>query len=88
MKQVPITDACAEKLAVADASRLAPLEALMAAQDYTEILSVPRDRLPHHWRVRRDAGLVTSCRDGKAVRCAIAEASLTSPAAALDKKVV
>jgi hypothetical protein len=77
MKQVPITDACAEKLAVADASRLAPLEALMAAQDYTEILSVPRDRLPHHWRVRRDAG-----------RCAIAEASLTSPAAALDKKVV
>ena len=88
MKQVPITDACAEKLAVVAATRLAPLEALMTAQDYTEILSVPRDRLAHHWRVRREAGLVTSCRDGKAVRYALAEASLTSAAAALDKKVV
>lgn len=107
MKQIPSTNACAEKLAVlADPTRLAVLEVLLGGPSYVkEInrhLKVPQNLLSHHLRVLREAGLVTSCRDGKAVRYELADGvegsarkainlgccSLTFPLVALGKKVV
>jgi DNA-binding transcriptional ArsR family regulator len=69
---------CASKLAVlADPTRLEVLEILSAGpRNVKEIngrLRVAQNLLSHHLRVLREAGLVLSCRDGKAVRYELAK---------------
>ena len=106
MKLMPRIDLCATKLAVlADPTRLAVLEVLMAGpsnvKEINSHLQLPQNLLSHHLRVLRDAGLVTSCRDGKGVKYELAEGvetghnrkainlgccSLTFPASELGKK--
>ena len=68
---------CAARLAVlADPTRLAVIEALLEGpRNVGEInkgLRVPQNLLSHHLKILRDAGLVVSTREGKAVRYAIA----------------
>src|SRR5262249_33156063 len=68
---------CASKLAVlADPTRLAVVEVLLGgSRNVREInrhIGVAQNLLSHHLRVLRDAGLVVSQRDGKAVRYALA----------------
>src|SRR4051794_36701179 len=63
---------CAAKLKVlADPVRLAVVEALMAGPKHVgtlqEALKVEQSLLSHHLQTLRDAGLVESERDGKAV---------------------
>ena len=77
MKPNRTSSDCATKLAVlADPTRLAVVEVLLGGScNVTEInrhLGVRQNLLSHHLRVLRDAELVTSCRDGKAVRYALA----------------
>jgi DNA-binding transcriptional ArsR family regulator len=106
MKLNPSVDICATKLAVlADPTRLAVLEVLRAGpsnvKEINQHLQLPQNLLSHHLKVLRDAGLVTSSRDGKAVRYELAEGvdlgrktnginlgccSLTFPASELGKK--
>lgn len=69
---------CAAILKVlADETRLAVLRQLMAGpQQVGELnaaLKMEQSLLSHHLRVLRDAGLVLSTRDGKAVRYRLAE---------------
>ena len=68
---------CAAKLAVlADPTRLAVIEVLLGgSQNVTEInrrVRVAQNLLSHHLRILRDAEIVTACRDGKAVKYALA----------------
>ena len=63
---------CAQKLKVlSDATRLAVLEILMSGPKHVgqinEHLEIEQSLLSHHLKVLREAGLVTSTRDGKAV---------------------
>lgn len=63
---------CANKLKVlADPTRLAVVEALMKGPrhvgELNEALNMDQSLLSHHLKVMRDAGVVTSTRDGKAV---------------------
>jgi ArsR family transcriptional regulator len=78
MKRALPSDVCATKLAVlADPTRLAVVEVLLAGprnvKEINRHVRVAQNLLSHHLRVLRDAGLVSSCRDGKAVRYALAE---------------
>lgn len=68
---------CADKLKVlADATRLAVLEALLERPQYVgdlaAALDVEQTLLSHHLSVLREAGLVESERDGKSVLYRIA----------------
>lgn len=63
---------CVERLKVlADGTRLAVLRELMAgplrAGEINERIPVAQNLLSHHLRTLREAGLVTSVRDGKSV---------------------
>jgi ArsR family transcriptional regulator len=63
---------CADILrALGDATRLGVLQALLErplhVNDLMEKLRVEQSLLSHHLKVLREAGLVTSTRDGKAV---------------------
>lgn len=77
MKLVAKADFCASKLAaIADPTRLAVIEVLMAGprnvKEINEHIRLPQNLLSHHLRVLRDAGLVVSRRDGKAMRYELA----------------
>ena len=66
------TASCADVLKVlADETRLAVVELLMEGPRHVgemmETLGVEQSLFSHHLRILRDAGLVTSERDGKAV---------------------
>ncbi len=68
--------ACAGKLAVlGDPTRLAVIEILLAGPsnvtDMNRRLGLAPNLLSHHLRVLREAGLVVSTREGKAVRYAL-----------------
>jgi DNA-binding transcriptional ArsR family regulator len=68
---------CAAKLAVlADPTRLGVVSVLLAGpRNVTEIneeLHVAQNLLSHHLRILREAGLVVSQREGKAMRYALA----------------
>ncbi len=70
---------CARVLKVlADETRLAVVEQLLGGPKHVgeinENLRVEQSLLSHHLRVLRDAGLVTSQRDGKRVLYALAKA--------------
>ncbi len=70
--------ACVSKLkALADTTRLAVMESLMAGPkrvgELGEELEVEQSLLSHHLRVLRDMGLLEARRDGKAVVYALAE---------------
>ena len=78
MKSLRTSSVCAAKLAgLADPTRLAVVEVLLAGprkvKEINKRLGVAQNLLSHHLRVLRDAELVTCCRDGKAVRYALAE---------------
>jgi DNA-binding transcriptional ArsR family regulator len=77
VRTTPEAVSCAAKLAVlADPTRLAVVRVLLdGPRHVTEInrhLRIAQNLLSHHLRILRDAGIVISCRDGKAVRYAIA----------------
>lgn len=68
---------CAAKLAVlADPTRLAVLEVLLNGpcnvKQINEHVKIAQNLLSHHLRVLREASLVTSYREGKGVRYALA----------------
>jgi ArsR family transcriptional regulator len=68
---------CATKLAVlADPTRLAVIGVLLGgSRNVKEInrhVRVAQNLLSHHLRVLREAEIVTACRDGKAVKYALA----------------
>jgi DNA-binding transcriptional ArsR family regulator len=68
---------CADKLRVlADVTRLSVMETLLdGPKNVTEInarIKIDQSLLSHHLKVLREAGLVTSRREGKAVRYTIA----------------
>jgi len=69
---MPEAASCADALKVlADETRLAVVELLMEKPRHVgemmETLDVEQSLFSHHLRILRDAGLVTSERDGKAV---------------------
>jgi ArsR family transcriptional regulator len=71
-------DSCASVLKVlADETRLAVVELLLEGPkhvgDMNESLGVEQTLLSHHLRVLRDAGLVTSQRNGKQVLYSLAK---------------
>ena len=71
------SDLCADKLRVlADVTRLSVMEALLdGPKNVSEInarLKIDQSLLSHHLKVLRDAGLVTTRREGKSVRYAVA----------------
>lgn len=77
MKKSSTSVICADKLRVlADVTRLSVMESLLdGAKNVTEInerLRIDQSLLSHHLKVLRDAGLVTTKREGKAVRYAVA----------------
>ena len=66
------SDLCADKLRVlADVTRLSVMEALLdSPKNVTEInarLKIDQSLLSHHLKVLRDAGLVTTRREGSTV---------------------
>ena len=68
----PVDQGCVGKLKVlAEETRLAVMELLMAGPlrvgELNEVLGIDQSLLSHHLRVLRDAGLVATTRDGKAV---------------------
>jgi len=68
---------CAERLKVlADVTRLAVLRQLLGGpklvSEINEILGVEQSLLSHHLKTLREAGLVVSARDGKAVKYSLA----------------
>jgi ArsR family transcriptional regulator len=81
---------CADKMKVlSDATRLFVLEELMEGpKNVTELntrIRIDQSLLSHHLRVLRDAALVKTTRDGKAIRYEIApEARSRTSRAALD----
>lgn len=73
----PRTPDCAAKLAVlGDPTRLAVVQVLMRGprhvKDINRRVRVAQNLLSHHLRILREAGLVASSRDGKAVTYALA----------------
>ncbi len=69
---------CATKLAVlADPTRLAVLEVLLAGpanvKRINESVRIAQNLLSHHLRVLREAGLVTARRDGKGILYTLAD---------------
>ncbi|MCA9471455.1 MAG: metalloregulator ArsR/SmtB family transcription factor [Nitrospirales bacterium] len=84
------TETCADKLKVlADTTRLAVLESLMdcpkLVSELLEILRIEQSLLSHHLSQLREAGLVESTREGKAMRYQLApEVSTASTGKALD----
>lgn len=71
-------DTCASVLKVlADETRLAVVEQLMEGSknvgEINEVLEIEQTLLSHHLRVLRDAGIVTSERDGKCVLYSLAK---------------
>lgn len=79
-------DDCAIKLkALADATRLAVVEALMRGPrhvgDLAGELGVEQSLLSHHLRVLRSVGILAATRDGKAVLYALAPGVEGAPAA-------
>lgn len=85
MKKGSTSDLCADKLRVlADVTRLSVMEALLdGPKNVTEInerLKIDQSLLSHHLKVLRDAKLVTSKREGKAVRYAVAPDALSGDA--------
>jgi ArsR family transcriptional regulator len=70
-------EVCAAKLAVlADPTRLAVMEYLLkrsgTVKEINEGIRIAQNLLSHHLKVLREAGLVVSRRDGKAVRYTLA----------------
>ena len=88
MKPEPST--CADKLKVlADTTRLAVLESLMEQPKHVSeliaALDIEQSLLSHHLAQLRDAGLVHSTREGKAVRYQLApHVATTTTGKALD----
>lgn len=81
--------ACSDLLKLlADETRLAVVRQLMAGPQFVnqlnETMQLEQSLLSHHLKVLRQAGLVTACRDGKAVRYALAESFRSQGAQALD----
>jgi DNA-binding transcriptional ArsR family regulator len=77
MKNPAQAIACAAKLAIlADSTRLAVVGVLLGGpRNVTEInreIRTAQNLLSHHLRILRDAGIVISCREGKAVRYSLA----------------
>jgi ArsR family transcriptional regulator len=77
MKSPLASNDCATKLAVlADPTRLAVLEVLLDGprnvKEINEHVKIAQNLLSHHLRVLREAELVISRREGKAVRYALA----------------
>jgi DNA-binding transcriptional ArsR family regulator len=73
-----MVESCSDKLKVlADATRLAAVEALMDAPrhagELATLLGVEQSLLSHHLRVLREAGLVQAAREGKAVLYRLAD---------------
>lgn len=82
MKKSTPSIICADKLRVlADVTRLSVMESLLdGAKNVTEInsrLKIDQSLLSHHLKVLRDSGLVTTRREGKAIRYAIAPEAAT-----------
>ena len=78
MKRDRTPSDCATKLAVlADPTRLAVIGVLLGgSRNVKEInrhVRVAQNLLSHHLRVLREAEIVTACRDGKAVKYALAD---------------
>lgn len=78
MKPARTSTDCATKLAVlADPTRLAVIGVLLGGsrnvKDINRHVKVAQNLLSHHLRVLRDAEIVTACRDGKAVKYALAD---------------
>ena len=77
MKKAEAAAGCADKLKVlSDVTRLFVLEELLAGPrtvtELNALLRIEQSLLSHHLRVLREAGLVETTRDGKAIRYAIA----------------
>ncbi|MEQ1859121.1 MAG: metalloregulator ArsR/SmtB family transcription factor [Chthoniobacteraceae bacterium] len=71
------TDECLPALrALADPTRLKIVELLLAADhnvnELAELLGTPQYNASKHVRVLREAGIVTTARQGKEVRCEVA----------------
>jgi len=90
MKKADSASYCADKMKVlSDVTRLFVLEELLnAPRTVTELnalLKIEQSLLSHHLKVLRKAGLVTTAREGKAIRYDIApEARSRSPGKALN----
>ncbi|MGH7703134.1 MAG: ArsR/SmtB family transcription factor, partial [Gemmatimonadales bacterium] len=77
MKKTTAPAYCADKMKVlSDVTRLSVLEELMTGpKNVTELnssIKIDQSLLSHHLKVLRDAGLVKTTRDGKAIRYEIA----------------
>ena len=86
MKKSTSSEICADKLRVlSDVTRLSVMEALLGGpKNVTEInarLKIDQSLLSHHLKVLRDAGLVTTRREGKSVRYAVAPDAVSAEAA-------
>jgi DNA-binding transcriptional ArsR family regulator len=77
MKKTAAPSFCADKMKVlSDVTRLSVLEELLAGpknvSQLNALIKIDQSLLSHHLKVLRDAGLVKTTRDGKAVRYEIA----------------
>src|SRR5262245_19011330 len=75
-RKVAGSQSCAERLKVlAEPTRLAVIELLMErprqVNELNEVLGLDQSLLSHHLRLLRDARLVRTTREGKAVRYAL-----------------
>src|SRR5258706_9586141 len=82
MKNTAAPSFCADKMKVlSDVTRLSVLEELLAGpKNVTQLLAlvkIDQSLLSHHLRVLRDAGLLKTTRDGKAIRYEIAPEART-----------
>ncbi|HEX8916687.1 MAG TPA: metalloregulator ArsR/SmtB family transcription factor [Humisphaera sp.] len=80
---------CASRLKVlADPTRLAVLEALLAGPKHVgtlqKALDVEQSLLSHHLQTLRESGLVLATRDGKSVLYSIAPGAATPGGEAID----
>jgi DNA-binding transcriptional ArsR family regulator len=85
MKKSPTSEICADKLRVlADVTRLSVMETLLdGPKNVSEIndrIKIDQSLLSHHLKVLRDAGLVTTKREGKSVRYAVAPGAASQDA--------
>ena len=77
MKKTEAPSYCADKMKVlSDVTRLSVLEELLAGpknvSQLNALIRIDQSLLSHHLKVLRDAGLVKTTRDGKAIRYEIA----------------